>query len=204
MFCAINLKVLLKATSANCFVVLTHPSFWSCSVDSFFPRFWFLILLGVKYGFSGLNLLVTWLQQSSQLLCLTSSSFRLDHSLCVLGAPRVSSKRLSSGFTLSGDNSCVCLVPLGYCFAWVIAGTHKWDLNNPCRDQCEELYVKLNATSKGIMISLSTCQNSEALLNSYVLLLLHVNLTIQLADTTNILSAFKQQWLSNTQLLHFK
>lgn len=54
------------------------------------------------------------------------------------------------------------------------------------------------------MIFLSTCQNSEAVLNSDVLLRLHVSLTFQLDDTMNILSTFKQQRLDNTQLVHFK
>lgn len=68
----------------------------------------------------------------------------------------------------------------------------------PVEISVEELCVKLNAISKGIMIFLSTCQNSETVLNSDVLLLLHVNLKIQLADTMNILSTFKQQRLDNT------
>lgn len=54
------------------------------------------------------------------------------------------------------------------------------------------------------MIFLSTCQNSEAVLNSDVLLRLHVSLTFQIDDTMNILSTFKQQRLDNTQLVHFK
>lgn len=68
----------------------------------------------------------------------------------------------------------------------------------PVEISVKELCVKLNAISKGIMIFLSTCQNSEAVLNSDVLLLLHVTLTIQLADRMNILSTFKQQRLDNT------
>lgn len=68
----------------------------------------------------------------------------------------------------------------------------------PVEISVKELCVKLNAISKGIMIFLSTCQNSESVLNSDVLLLLHVSLTIQLADRMNILSTFKQQRLDNT------
>lgn len=126
MFCAINLKVLLKATSANSFIILAHPNSWYCNMGSFFSRFWFLILLGVKYGFSGLNLFGTWLEQSSQ-LCLLICSFSPVPSLCVLGAPHGNSIRFSLCFTLSGDNSCVCLVSLGHCCVWVSAETHKWE-----------------------------------------------------------------------------
>lgn len=49
------------------------------------------------------------------------------------------------------------------------------------------------------MVFLNTiCQNSEAVLNSDVLLLLHVSLAIQLADPMNVLSTFKQHRLDNT------
>lgn len=42
----------------------------------------------------------------------------------------------------------------------------------PVEISVEGLCVKLNATSKGIMVFLNTCCNSEAILNSHVLLLL--------------------------------